>query len=101
MTKTLHGLSRPAASAGGIVRAAAGAVGRYWAAYTAWRIERLAIARLKAMNDRDLKDIGLVRSQIEIAVRGSSGRRPSASRMSTSDRATGHGLSPAFASRQP
>jgi uncharacterized protein YjiS (DUF1127 family) len=34
------------------------------------RLEKLAIRQLKAMSDRQLKDIGIVRSQIEFAVRG-------------------------------
>jgi uncharacterized protein YjiS (DUF1127 family) len=46
------------------------AVKRWCDAYVAWRIEEAAVAQLKAMSDRELKDIGLVRSQIEIAVRG-------------------------------
>jgi uncharacterized protein YjiS (DUF1127 family) len=46
---------------------------RWWVAYTAWRVERLAIAHLGAMSDRQLKDIGLVRSQIGFAVKGERG----------------------------
>ena len=42
---------------------------RMWAAYLAWRVERAAIGQLRAMSDRELKDIGLQRSQIEFAVR--------------------------------
>jgi uncharacterized protein YjiS (DUF1127 family) len=41
---------------------------RMWAAYLAWRIERAAIEQLHTMSDRELKDIGLQRSQIEFAV---------------------------------
>jgi uncharacterized protein YjiS (DUF1127 family) len=41
----------------------------WWAAYTRWRIEQLAIERLEAMSDCQLRDIGLVRSQIEFAVK--------------------------------
>jgi uncharacterized protein YjiS (DUF1127 family) len=41
---------------------------RWWVAYIAWRIQQGAIAQLKSMNDRELKDIGLSRSQIECAV---------------------------------
>lgn len=41
----------------------------WWAAYRAWRAERLAVSHLSAMSDRQLKDIGLVRSQIEFAVK--------------------------------
>jgi uncharacterized protein YjiS (DUF1127 family) len=43
---------------------------RWWAAYERRRVERLAIACLEAMTDRQLKDIGVTRSQIEFAVRG-------------------------------
>ncbi|HWE21138.1 MAG TPA: DUF1127 domain-containing protein [Hyphomicrobiaceae bacterium] len=43
---------------------------RWWAAYERRRVERLAIARLEEMSDRQLKDIGIARSQIEFAVRG-------------------------------
>lgn len=45
------------------------AVRGWWAAYTAWRIERWAICRLTAMSDCELKDIGIVRSQIPFAVK--------------------------------
>ena len=46
------------------------ALKRWRAAYQRRRAERLAIARLEAMSDRQLKDIGVARSQIEFAVRG-------------------------------
>jgi uncharacterized protein YjiS (DUF1127 family) len=36
-----------------------------------WTRRRTAIARLRALDDRTLKDIGLYRSDIETAVRGS------------------------------
>ena len=61
---------RARASNGGLVPA----LKAWWLACTAWRIERLAIARLRAMSDRQLKDIGIVRSQIELAVRSGAGR---------------------------
>jgi uncharacterized protein YjiS (DUF1127 family) len=47
-----------------------GAVRSWWAAYLTWRIERAAIKALEAMSDRQLKDIGLARSDIARAVRG-------------------------------
>ncbi len=49
---------------------AGAAVMRWWGAYIAWRMEEAAIAHLKSMSDRELKDIGLSRSQIEPSVRG-------------------------------
>jgi uncharacterized protein YjiS (DUF1127 family) len=57
-------------AAGGVVHVVMSALKRYWVAYTSWRMEQLTIARLRAMSDRELKDIGLVRSQIEFAARG-------------------------------
>jgi uncharacterized protein YjiS (DUF1127 family) len=47
---------------------------RCWAAYMTWRIERLAVACLGAMSDRQLRDLGIVRSQIEFAVKNGIGR---------------------------
>ena len=46
---------------------------RWWVAYLARRIEQAAIAQLGLMSDRELKDIGLTRSQIGYAVRGEPG----------------------------
>jgi uncharacterized protein YjiS (DUF1127 family) len=43
---------------------------RLWAAYRRRRAEQVAIARLNAMSDRQLRDIGISRSQIEFAVKG-------------------------------
>jgi uncharacterized protein YjiS (DUF1127 family) len=42
---------------------------RWWATYLAWRIEQATITQLWSMSDRELKDIGLVRSDIVAAVR--------------------------------
>ena len=47
-----------------------------WMAYLIRRIERVAIIQLHAMSDRELRDIGLTRSQIEGAVRGQLDQRP-------------------------
>ena len=44
-------------------------VTRWLVAYMAWRIERRAAALLRAMTDRELRDIGLTRGEIEAAVR--------------------------------
>jgi uncharacterized protein YjiS (DUF1127 family) len=45
------------------------ALKRWWMAYITWRIEQAAIAQLWAMSDRELKDIGLTRSEVTRAVR--------------------------------
>jgi uncharacterized protein YjiS (DUF1127 family) len=38
---------------------------RQWGvAYIGWRVERAAIAHLRTMSDRQLNDIGLLRSQV-------------------------------------
>jgi uncharacterized protein YjiS (DUF1127 family) len=42
---------------------------RWWSACVGWRAERLAISRLRQMSDRQLKDIGVARSDIEFAAR--------------------------------
>ena len=46
--------------AGGLLSAAK----RGWVAYVNWRIERAAMDQLWSMSDRELKDIGLIRSEI-------------------------------------
>ena len=43
---------------------------RWWAGYIDWRMRRMAVAQLSGMSDRELKDIGLSRTQLEAAVRG-------------------------------
>ena len=45
------------------------ALHRQWAAYQNWHTQQQAMARLRSMSDAQLKDIGLVRPRIEIAVR--------------------------------
>jgi uncharacterized protein YjiS (DUF1127 family) len=47
----------------------AGMLTRWWIGYATWRIERAAIRQLWAMSDRELKDIGLTRSEIPNARR--------------------------------
>lgn len=47
-----------------------------WGAYARWRAERRAIAHLRTISDRQLRDIGIVRSQIELAVRYGTERPP-------------------------
>jgi len=43
---------------------------RWWVDYMTWRIEQAAIAPLWSMSDRELKDMGLTRSEVTNAVRG-------------------------------
>jgi uncharacterized protein YjiS (DUF1127 family) len=40
---------------------------RWWLAYMEWRLQRLAAKLLHRMSDRQLRDLGLTRSQIELA----------------------------------
>jgi len=49
---------------------------RAWIAYLNWRIERAAIDQLFAMNDRVLKDIGLIRSEIADAAKHAAADHP-------------------------
>jgi uncharacterized protein YjiS (DUF1127 family) len=61
----------PVIAGGRILRGsrAIASVKALWTAYLTRRIERAAIIQLHAMSDRELRDIGLARSQIEWAVR--------------------------------
>ena len=43
---------------------------RLRSAYKSWFVERAAITQLSSLSDRQLKDIGLNRSEISDAVRG-------------------------------
>lgn len=43
---------------------------RWWMAYLTWRLKQAAIAQLGALSDRELKDIGVTRCEIEDAVKG-------------------------------
>ena len=56
------------------------ALKRWWMAYLTWRLEQTAIAQLEALSDRELRDIGLTRSEIECSVKR--GRKTSASEQS-------------------
>ena len=47
----------------------AAALKRWWAAFMTWRLERAAIIQLSSLSDRQLRDIGLDRSEIMGAVR--------------------------------
>jgi uncharacterized protein YjiS (DUF1127 family) len=65
----ISGLADQRDGAGAMVRAIGTGMMRWWVAYTSWRIERVALGRLQAMGERQLKDMGLVRSQIAFAVK--------------------------------
>ena len=67
---TISSLAPQRAIASAIAHALWSAVTRWWVVYMTWRVEQLAISRLREMNDRQLKDIGIARSQIESAVIG-------------------------------
>ena len=53
---------------GTVSRKAAAALRRWWVAYVKWRLNQLAIRQLNSMSDRQLKDMGLSRGQIDFAV---------------------------------
>jgi|GEM_PF-3931570 len=60
---------------GRVAASTAATIRRWWGAYLNWRVQEAAIAHLKSMSDRELRDIGLTRVEIEAAVRrGSSGQ---------------------------
>lgn len=47
------------------------------AAYATWRRQRKAVAELRRLDDRTLRDLGLHRSEIRMAVRYGTDRRSS------------------------
>jgi uncharacterized protein YjiS (DUF1127 family) len=53
-----------------ILHAALRSLGRWWRTYLDRRQQRMAMAQLGHMSDRELKDIGLDRAEIEAGVRG-------------------------------
>jgi uncharacterized protein YjiS (DUF1127 family) len=67
---TISSIAPQRASASAIAHALWSTVTRWWVVYMTWRIEQLAITRLKEVSDRQLKDIGVARSQIKSAVTG-------------------------------
>lgn len=58
----------------GIFGKLAAAAGRGFRAFIAWRARQAAISHLHSMSDRELKDIGLSRPEIEFAVMGERAR---------------------------
>jgi uncharacterized protein YjiS (DUF1127 family) len=57
-----------------------GPLRRWLLAYKKWTAERAAIARLQSMTDRELKDIGVTRTDIIGAVRCNAARNGAYSR---------------------
>ena len=52
----------------------------WWATYQTWRAEQAAIAQLWCMSNRELRDIGLTRSEITSAVKNGAARDRAISR---------------------
>jgi uncharacterized protein YjiS (DUF1127 family) len=67
---TFTNASTPAQHGCGMLGVLGLAARRGLAAFITWRVQQAAIAYLKAMSDRELDHIGLVRSEIEFAVTG-------------------------------
>jgi uncharacterized protein YjiS (DUF1127 family) len=65
-----------------LVKDLAATLNRSCVTYLTWRIERAAITQLGSMSDRQLKDIGISRSEIDSAVRGEAERIRAFSRTS-------------------
>jgi uncharacterized protein YjiS (DUF1127 family) len=76
MSTTSKILSRSDAAAETPLQGLIRTLKRWWAAYIDWRLCQMAAAQLRSMSDRELKDIGLFRAQIEAAVRGDLARDP-------------------------
>lgn len=55
-------------------RNVAATLNRWCVAFLTWRVERAAITQLWSMSDRQLRDIGISRSEIMGAVRGETER---------------------------
>jgi uncharacterized protein YjiS (DUF1127 family) len=61
---------------GAALRSVGSALKSWCTAYINWRLEQLAIRRLRSMSDRELKDIGIPRASIESAVRSGADSHP-------------------------
>ena len=68
---TTSNMAAPQDSTGGsILGRLAAAPRRWWGAVATWRRQQASIDHLNLMSERELKDIGLSRGDIEFAVRG-------------------------------
>jgi uncharacterized protein YjiS (DUF1127 family) len=74
MSTISNTIARQNSAASSILGRLAAAPKHLWTAFITWRVQQAAVNHLKSMNDRELKDIGLSRSQIECAVMGESAR---------------------------
>jgi uncharacterized protein YjiS (DUF1127 family) len=76
MTNFSKAISPGNSAAGALIRSIGGALKRWWLAYMEWRLQRLTIGLLRGMSDRQLKDIGLCRAEIEFVVARRTPRHP-------------------------
>ena len=65
-----------------LVKGLGATLNRWCVAYLTWRIERAAITQLWSMSDRQLRDIGISRSEIDSAMRDEAERIRAFSRTS-------------------
>ena len=61
---------------GPFLRSVGRALKNWWIAYATWRLQQLAISRLRSMSDRELQDIGISRGAIEFTARSDADRQP-------------------------
>jgi uncharacterized protein YjiS (DUF1127 family) len=74
MSTISNATARQSSAGSNILGMLAAAPKRLLTALVAWRAQQAALAHLQSMSDRELKDIGLSRSQIECAVMGERAR---------------------------
>ena len=65
-----HAISPRSFTGGALPRRIGRVLQRWWLAYMEWRLMRLTIDIMSRMSDRQLKDLGISRSQIESVARG-------------------------------